>query len=122
MCKTISIDHYLKTIYQLQQRNGTVKNIDIANALNYSRASITRAAAVLEDMKYITVSKHVIQLTSSGEQEAKNLLEKYDTIFNFLLSIGISTSSASHDACELEHSISEETYKKIKFDRKKFGN
>lgn len=117
MCRTVSIDHYLKIIYQLQQKNGAVRNADIADALDYSRPSVTRAVTVLEDMGYVTVEDHVIRLTPIGEKEAEILLEKYNTIYSFLISIGISEPSAFHDACELEHSISDETYKKIKYEK-----
>lgn len=114
MCKTVSINHYIKTIYQIQKENGLVRNINIAAALNYSKPSVTRAVAALEEMGYVKVHDHIIQLTPEGTREAVSLMEKYETICDFLLSLGVSVQAAPHDACELEHGISEETYEKMK--------
>ena len=114
MYKTISIDHYLKTICIIQQKKGFVRNIDIANAMGYTKPSVTRAVTVLKEMEYITVDGHEIRLTASGQKEALKLLEQYNTICDFLKSIGVSEMSASHDACEMEHHISDETYYHIK--------
>lgn len=114
MCKTVSIDHYLKTIYTIQHEKGVVRNIDIAAALGYAKPSVTRAVAVLKEMGYITVTGHEIQLTASGRKEAVKLLEKYHTICDLLKSLGVSDAPASHDACEMEHHISDETYCRIK--------
>lgn len=111
--KSVSIDHYLKTIYQLEQKHGVVRSVDIAVAMGFSKPSITRATAVLKDMGYITDSEHEIKLTASGKQEAIKLLQKYQTIYAFLISIGVPVNSAVHDACIWEHSISEETYQKF---------
>lgn len=111
--KTISVDHYLKTIYLLEQKKGVVRSVDIADALGYSKPSITRAVAVLKEMGYITTNNHDIYLTADGKKEAAQLLQKYDTICKFLISLGVSKDSALHDACALEHSISGETLEKF---------
>lgn len=86
MCKTVSIDHYLKTIYIIQHEKGVVRNIDIAAALGYAKPSVTRAVTVLKEMEYITVTGHEIRLTANGQKEALKLLEKYKTICDFLKS------------------------------------
>ena len=117
MCKSVSVDHYLKTICQLQREKGTVRNIDIATAMGHSKPSVTRAVSLLEELGYVTVSEHVIRLTEAGEREAGALLDKYDTIRGFLVSAGVSAPAASHDACELEHGLSDETYQRIKAGR-----
>lgn len=114
MCKTVSIDHYLKAIYIIQHEKGFVRNIDIAAALGYTKPSVTRAVTVLKEMEYITVTGHEIRLTANGQKEALKLLEKYKTICDFLKSLGVSDASASHDACEMDHHISDETYRHLK--------
>lgn len=111
--KTTSIDHYLKTIYQLQEKLGTVRCIDIANARGFSKPSITKAVATLKELGYLTINEHEIKLTENGEQEAIALLKKYHAICDYLTTKGISKNAASCDACTLEHSISEETYQQF---------
>lgn len=101
------------TIYQLQQTHGTVRSIDIAIAMGFSKPSITRAVSVLKDMGYITNNEHEIHLTQNGIEEASKILQKYQVVYEYLLSIGIPANSASQDACTLEHTISNETYQKF---------
>lgn len=112
--KTVSIDHYLKTIYELQCEKGTVRHIDIAVKMSFSKPSVTRAIRVLKDMGYITASEYAIKLTKDGVREAKKLLDNYQTICNFLVSIGVSENAADHDACTLEHDISAETFSQFR--------
>ena len=41
-------ENYLETILLLGMRNGTVRAVDIANQLGYSKPSVTRAMDVLK--------------------------------------------------------------------------
>lgn len=41
-------ENYLETILVLQQRLGTVRSIDIANELDFSKPSISRAMGILK--------------------------------------------------------------------------
>ena len=36
-------ENYLETILMLQRQNGFVRSVDVANALDYTKASISRA-------------------------------------------------------------------------------
>lgn len=58
--RTISVDHYLKTIYLLEKNNGTVRSTDIAVTLGYSKLSVTRAVAVLKELRYVTTVNYEI--------------------------------------------------------------
>ena len=51
MNQTESREDYLETILLLMRRNGNVRSIDIANELNYSKASISRAVGILKSNK-----------------------------------------------------------------------
>lgn len=113
MNKTISSDHYLKAIYQLQQQQPVVRRVDIAQAMAFSKPSVTRAITLLKKMGYVTVEKHQIRLTSKGKKEAENLWQRFKSIYDYLTAAGISNDAATKDACLLEHSLSEETYHKL---------
>lgn len=41
-------ENYLETILILEQKNGAVRSIDIANYLNYSKPSVSRAVGLLK--------------------------------------------------------------------------
>jgi DtxR family transcriptional regulator, Mn-dependent transcriptional regulator len=42
-------ENYLETILILKNRNGTVRSIDVANELGFSKASVSRAMSILKE-------------------------------------------------------------------------
>lgn len=109
-------ENYLETILLLQERNGFVRSIDIANELDYSKPSISRAMHVLAESGYITMPRGgKITLTKKGELRAKEIYERHEIITKFLSCVlGVSPEVAEHDACRIEHIISDEVLEKMK--------
>ncbi|MEA4921673.1 MAG: metal-dependent transcriptional regulator [Clostridiaceae bacterium] len=108
-------EDYLKTIYKLRLKNGSVRAIDISLELGVTKPSVSNAMRNLKQMKYIYTDNNDILLTSLGEEIAKQIYERYQLISKVLQNdFKISSEISKHDACLLEHDISEETYKKIK--------
>lgn len=116
MTQTESREDYLETILLLMKRNGSVRSIDIANELNYSKASISRAVGILKANDYIKVDAGgQITFTEAGRIHAESVYEKHTNIKKFLMDfLKVSAETAEADACKIEHIISEETYAKIK--------
>lgn len=116
MNKTESREDYLETILLLMRKNGGVRSIDIANELNYSKASISRAVGILKESNYISVDRSgQITFTEEGQKRAEAVYDRHITIKSFLNNIlGISAETAEHDACKIEHIISDESFEKIK--------
>lgn len=110
-----SAENYLETILILRQRNGSVRSIDIANELEYSKPSVSNAMKSLRQKHLITMdTSGLIELTQKGEQIAQDVYEKHVLLGKFLMMIGVSEEVAKADACRIEHVISEETFDKIK--------
>ena len=110
-----SAENYLETILILRQRNGSVRSIDIANELEYSKPSVSNAMKSLRQKHLITMdTSGLIELTQKGEQIAQDVYEKHVLLGKFLMMIGVSEEVAKADACRIEHVISEETFEKIK--------
>ena len=109
-------EDYIETIYVLKKRNGTVRSIDVANELNYSRPSVSRAVGILKDNGLITVENDgELVLTEAGMKTAKAVYEKHTSLTKFLmLTAGVDAETAETDACRIEHIISPETFKGIK--------
>ena len=42
-------ENYLETILRLREKNGTVRSIDIAHELNFSKPSVSRAIGILKE-------------------------------------------------------------------------
>lgn len=109
-------ENYLETILILQQRNGSVRSIDVANELNFSKASISRAMGILKKAELIIIEKSgQITLTKLGYQKATEIFERHCLIKEFLIkTLQIDEELADKDACRIEHVISDETFSRIK--------
>ena len=110
-----SMEDYLETILILQKKNGNVRSIDIANELNFTKASVSVAMKNLRDKNYVTVQENgYILLTDSGRKIAKDVYERHTILSSLLVRLGVSEKTALEDACKIEHFLSEESFNAIK--------
>lgn len=109
-------ENYLETILVLQQKNGTVRSIDVANELGFSKPSISRAVGILKANGYITVEVGGnLNLTPKGHAKAAEVYERHRLITGFLVKVlGVRHETANIDACRIEHVISIDTFEHIK--------
>ena len=109
-------ENYLETILLLQKQNGCVRSIDVAAALNFTKASVSRAMTILRRENYILMEANGnLVLTSLGLAKAQSVLERHLVIADFLSkSLGVPREIANKDACRIEHVISPETFASIK--------
>jgi len=110
-----SKEMYLETILILTKRNGTVRSIDVASEMSFSKPSVSRAMGILKSENLINVDKHgLITLTDMGKELAHKVLERHDYLKRLLISLGVNQEIADGDACRIEHVISDETFEVIK--------
>ena len=106
---------YLETILILSQKLTQVRSIDIADEMNYSKPSVSRAIGILRNGGYINVDNGgYITLTETGRTVAENIYDRHKTLTDALIRIGVSEKTAADDACRVEHYISEETFQALK--------
>ena len=112
---TESIEDYLEAILLLSRELGNVRSIDLANRLNYKKPSISVAVKNLKEKGLINIDENkFISLTDSGLNIATNVYERHQVLTKCLKMIGVSNETALHDACLIEHVISEETFEALK--------
>lgn len=110
-----SEEMYLETIFLLQKRMGAVRSVDVAEELDYSRPSVSRAMGLLSQKEYIQIDKGgVISLTPTGEARAEEIYERHEVITKFLIDLGADTEMAEDNACRIEHVISAELFALLK--------
>lgn len=106
---------YLETIYILSQKSSTVRSLDVAEYMGYSKPSISRAVKLLKDGGYITVDADgYIALTDVGEEVALKIFERHTLLTDMLVRLGVDPEVASEDACKMEHVISDDSFEAIK--------
>ncbi|NLY63179.1 MAG: metal-dependent transcriptional regulator [Erysipelothrix sp.] len=111
-----SREMYLKTILLLTQESDFVRSVDVANKLNYSKPSVSRAVKNLVlDGSIEVLDDGNIVLLPEGLKEAEEVKEKHQIIKNvFIKYLNLDEEIADKDACRIEHVISEETFAALK--------
>lgn len=110
-----SAENYLETILLLEKANGSVRSVDIATELGFSKPSVSVAMKNLRESGYIeTNNAGRIVLLPKGRDIAEKMYERHTLITKWLVSVGVSEKVAADDACKVEHVISEETFEAIK--------
>ena len=106
---------YLETILILSKEKETVRSVDVAERMGFSKPSVSRAVNLLKREGFITVDgAGAIELTEAGRGIASNIYERHTVITGVLMELGVSERTAADDACKIEHYISEETFGAIK--------
>lgn len=117
-----SAENYLETILVLKNKNGSVRSIDVANELGFSKPSVSVAMKQLRENGYITVSEDgSLNLTQKGMKIAENVFERHNILKKALMSLGVDEETASVDSCKIEHHISDVSIAKIKEHLQKFA-
>lgn len=109
-------ENYLETILILTKRNGSVRSIDVANAMAFTKASVSRAMSILKRDNYIIMEPDGrIVLTKEGLKRATAVYDRHVTLTRFINEVlGVDEAIAAKDACRIEHIISPETFAGIK--------
>lgn len=106
---------YLETIYILTKKNHDVRSLDVAEYMNFSKPSVSRAVGLLKQGEYITVDQDgYLHLTAMGEEIAAKMYERHMLLTEFLIRLGVDRETASADACKIEHDISDKSFEAIK--------
>ncbi|MCI8385046.1 MAG: metal-dependent transcriptional regulator [Acutalibacter sp.] len=109
-----SAENYLETILILHQRNGSVRSIDIAAEMEFSKPSVSVAMKHLRERGHISVNHEgFISLTEEGRKIAEAVYERHLLFTRWLTSLGVPPELAAEDACRIEHVISEESFRAI---------
>ncbi len=106
---------YLETIYVLSQKSDKVRAIDVGEYMGFSKPSVSRALGLLKNGGYVvTDGNGYLSLTNEGREVAEKIYERHEILTKFLTGLGIDEETASHDACKIEHVISDESFEAIK--------
>lgn len=110
---TVSMQHYIRTVYGLPSNDGGggVRVSDIAEKMGVTKASASLAMSRLEKEKLVCKDgRRQVYLTPAGKQYAVLMLDKCMVIREFLTNVlSVDKETAAIDACAIEHVISMDT-------------
>lgn len=92
-----------------------IRSVDLARHMGYAKASISHAVTVLRNGGFLTVDRDgFLHLTHIGREVAENIYERHCFFREQLIAAGIDEKIAEQEACQMEHSISDNTFQKLK--------
>ena len=105
----------METILILGKRSSLVSAVDIAAEMGSKKPSVSVAMKNLRQKNLITVADNGdIRLTEEGHKIADKVYERHQLISSWLMMLGVHEKTALHDACRIEHIISEESFQALK--------
>ena len=107
---------YLETILLMKLQNANVRSVDVVEALDYAKSSVSRAVNLLVKKGYITIDRidGNINFTEAGRKKAENIYERHEMLTAVLEKIGADKELAEENACRIEHVVSEELLEVIR--------
>lgn len=111
-----SEEMYLETILLLKQKKSNVRSVDVVEALDYAKSSVSRGMNLLVKNGYITMDRvsGEIEFTDAGKVKAQNIYDRHRILTRALMRIGADPDTAEENACRIEHVISEQLFDVIK--------
>ena len=112
---TEATENYMEAILILEKRNGSVRPVDVANFLGFSKPTISQYMKnyVSQGLVEIGGDGHIL-LTQSGREIAERIYERHQVIAAIFMALGVPEETALEDACKVEHDLSEETFRCMK--------
>ena len=112
--KTENTEDYLELIAELLNSKGEARIVDIASQLGIAQATANKTIQRLQQEGYIKREPYrSIFLTVKGQKIASISKKRHNTVFEFLINLGIDHKTSSADAEGIEHHVSEKTLKKM---------
>ena len=108
-----SSEDYLEAILVIRRLRGSCRNVDIAERLGFSKASVTKALGNLARKGLVEVVDHDVRLTAAGKHLAEETLSKHRFFERLLANAGVNAEVASKEVCRMEHCLSEDSYRRF---------
>lgn len=104
-----AFEEYCECIFELEEDHVELIQARIAERLKVSRASVSEMIKRMDTEGLVNLSGPRIALTDSGRKLAEGIVRKHRLAECFLIDVlGLSWSTAHHEACKWEHVITDE--------------
>ena len=106
-----SAENYLEAILALGEKGVPVRSIDVAQHLNVSKPSVSRAMSLLREGGFVVMDANgFLTLTGDGLEIARRIYERHLLLTKWLVHLGVDDKVAAEDACRIEHDLSVESF------------
>jgi len=111
-----SLEDYLEAIYHIVDRKQAARAKDIVESMGVHNSSVTQALRSLSDKGLVNYAPYdLVTLTEAGQVAAASVVERHRALRSFLVEVlGMESDQAEHDACRLEHDISQDLLERLR--------
>lgn len=103
-------EDYVEAIADVTAASGTCRAVDLSQRFGVSHVTVNRTIARLARDGYVTTAPYApVSLTAKGKRLAQRSKARHETVYQFLLAVGVSEPTAATDAEGMEHHVSPET-------------
>lgn len=108
-------EDYLEAIFVLHKKIDMVRSVDVARHMEVSKPSVSHAVTVLREGGFLTMDEdYYLHLTDIGHEVAEKIYERHCFFTEQLIAVGVEAETAEKEACRMEHTISQESFERIK--------
>ena len=108
-------EDYLEAVLVIQKKKGMVRSVDVSRHMEVSKPSVCHAVATLRDGGFLMMDEdHFLHLTDVGREVAERIYERHRFFTEQLIAAGVDPKTAEADACRIEHTISQDSFEKIR--------
>ncbi len=112
---SVSQDDYLERIWELIQRKGYARIVDLAADLGVRQASASTMVKRLAQAKLLKREAYRgFVLTPAGRERAEYIHERHQVLAEFFQALGVDAATAGKDIDGIEHHLSPRTVQALK--------
>lgn len=110
LSNSLSAEDYLERIFELVERKGYARAVDIASSLDVQQSSVTKMIQRLNALGFLNYEKYRgLTLTSKGESLARAIWGRHKTLAQFFRILGVPERDLQRDIEGIEHHVSGST-------------
>ena len=105
-------EDYVESIFEIVQETGKCRIVDLSRRFGVSHATVNK---IIKRLKSETLVESIpygpVSLTSKGKRMAVKSKRRHETVFRFLVALGVDEKTATIDSEGIEHHVSPATLK-----------
>ena len=111
---TETAEDYVEAIAETHKSTGTCRVRDLAIHFGVSHVTVSRIVSRLQAEGLVSTAPYrPVDLTARGKRLATTSRNRHETVYRFLVSLGIDEETAAIDAEGIEHHVSPQTLKRF---------
>lgn len=116
-------EDYVEAVLVTIEKSGKCRIVDLAQRFGVSHVTVNKIIKRLQSEGLVKTEPYgPVELTSEGKRMALRSKKRHETVFRFLLAIGVDESTAAIDSEGIEHHVSPQTLKVFeKFIKRNLG-